>query len=68
MASIRTAAEDTGLRRELGYRDLVLFSMAGVIGTRWIAAAARSGPSAVTIWILGTIFFFVPQAFAIARL
>jgi amino acid transporter len=63
-----TATGTAGLRRELGYRDLVLFSMAGVIGTRWIAAAARSGPSAVTIWILGTIFFFVPQAFAIARL
>ncbi len=71
MASTRTPgtiAEAAGLRRELGYRDLVLFSMAGVIGTRWIAAAARSGPSAVTIWILGTAFFFVPQAFAIARL
>jgi glutamate:GABA antiporter len=61
-------SEKAGLRRELGFRDLVLFSMVGVIGTRWIAAAARSGPSAVTIWILGTIFFFVPQAFAIARL
>jgi amino acid transporter len=63
-----TPAESTGLRRELGFRDLVLFSMAGVIGTRWIAAAARSGPSAVSIWVLGTIFFFIPQAYAIARL
>jgi len=56
------------LRRELGFRDLVLFSLAGIIGIRWIAAAARSGPSAVTIWILGTVFFFIPSAFAIARL
>ena len=56
------------LRRELGFRDLVLFSLAGIIGTRWIAAAARTGTSAVTIWIATTVLFFIPSAFAVARL
>jgi glutamate:GABA antiporter len=65
------AAETTpqpALKRELGFRDLVFFSVAGVIGTRWLAAAAQMGPSSVSLWVLAAAFFFIPSAFAIARL
>ncbi len=56
------------LRRELGLRDLVLFSIAGLIGTRWLAAAAHTGPGSVSLWILAVVFFFIPSAICIARL
>lgn len=57
-----------GLKRELGLRDLILFSLAGIIGTRWLAAAAQTGPAAVVLWIAAAVFFFIPSAFAIGRL
>lgn len=56
------------LKRELGLRDLVLFSFVGVCGTRGAAMAAQIGPGSLTLWVLATVFFFVPSAFAIARL
>lgn len=56
------------LRRELGLRDLVLFNLAAVIGIRWLAAAARAGPSSFVLWLLAAAFFFVPSALAVARL
>ena len=30
--------------------------------------AAQMGPGSITLWVLATVFFFVPSAFAIARL
>lgn len=62
------ATPQPALRRELRLRDLVLFSLAGLIGTRWLAAAARTGPGAVSLWILATVLFLIPSAFCIARL
>ncbi len=56
------------LKRELGLRDLVLFSFVGVAGTRGAAMAAQMGPGSITLWVLATAFFFIPSAFAIARL
>jgi amino acid transporter len=56
------------LQRELGLRDLVLFSFAGVASTRGAAMAAQMGAAAVPLWILGTALFFIPSAFAIGRL
>ncbi|HEX4021293.1 MAG TPA: APC family permease [Acidobacteriaceae bacterium] len=56
------------LRRELGLRDLILFSIAGLIGTRWLAAAAQTGPGSVSLWILAVLFFLIPSAICIARL
>lgn len=61
-------AAPPSLRRELGLRDLILFSLAGLIGTRWLAAAAHTGPGAVSLWILAVVFFLIPSALCIARL
>ncbi len=58
----------TGLRRELGLRDLVLFHVVAIVGLRWIALAAQAGPSSITLWLLAFLFFFLPQAAAVMRL
>lgn len=58
----------TALPRELGLRDLILFSFLGVANTRGAAMAAQLGLAAIPLWILATLFFFIPSAFAIGRL
>jgi amino acid transporter len=56
------------LRRDLGLGDLVLFNVAAVLGIRWLAAAAHTGPGSLTLWVLAAVCFFVPSALAVARL
>ena len=56
------------LRRELGLRDLVLFNVAAIVSTRWIAAAAHAGSGSLSLWVLAALFFLVPSAFVVARL
>ena len=61
---------DTGpeLKRELGLRDVTLFAIACIVGTRWIPAAAHAGPGSVTLWLLAALMFMVPLAIAVAAL
>lgn len=56
------------LRRELGTRDLTLFSIATIVGVRWIASAAHAGPGAILLWVLAALFFLVPLAVAVTAL
>src|SRR3954470_15786290 len=56
------------LKRELGLRDLVLFNVAALLSTRWIAAAAHAGSGALTLWVLAAALFLVPCAFSVASL
>ena len=56
------------LKRELGLRDLILFNLAAVVSTRWIAAAAHAGSGALTLWAFAGIFFLVPCALVVAQL
>jgi amino acid transporter len=56
------------LKRELGLRDLVLFNVAALVSTRWIATAAHAGPGSLSLWMLAAAFFLVPSAFAVAHL
>jgi amino acid transporter len=56
------------LNRELGLRDLTLFAIACIVGTRWIASAAHAGPGSILLWFLAAIFFVVPLAIAVAAL
>jgi glutamate:GABA antiporter len=60
--------EGPSLRRELGLRDITLFAIACIVGTRWIAAAAHAGPGSVTLWLLAAVFFVVPLAVTVSRL
>ena len=57
-----------GLRRELGVGDLTLFTIACIVSTRWPSVAAHAGPSSVTLWVLGAVFFVLPLAVAVATL
>jgi amino acid transporter len=56
------------LPRTLGVRDLVLFNLVAILGLRWTATAAKSGPSAITLWLLAAALFFIPQGLAVAEL
>lgn len=54
--------------RALGLRDVVLMNVVAVVGLRWIARGARTGPPSVTLWTLAWIAFFVPLAVSVASL
>ncbi|HXB70490.1 MAG TPA: APC family permease [Candidatus Acidoferrales bacterium] len=56
------------LRREMGLRDVTLFAITCIVGTRWIPAAAHAGPGSVTLWLLAAVLFMVPLAVAVAAL
>lgn len=56
------------LRREMGFRDVLLFNIAAILGPRWIALAAYNGTTSVSLWILAALFFFVPSAFIVSEL
>jgi amino acid transporter len=64
----RQTVAGPALPRELGFRDLALFALLGVSGTRGAALAAQTGFSSITLWAAAAVFFFIPSAFAIARL
>lgn len=56
------------LRRALGFRDLFLFYIVTGFSLRWIATAAAAGPSALVIWIIAALGFFVPLVFTVLEL
>jgi amino acid transporter len=60
--------ESSQLKRELGLRDLTLFTIICIVGTRWIPTAAHAGPGSVTLWLLAALFFMLPLAVAVATL
>jgi amino acid transporter len=56
------------LERALKTRDIVLFNVAAIVGMRWIALAAASGPASLFLWVLAALVFFIPQGFAVIAL
>lgn len=56
------------LRRTMGFWDVLLFNIAAVLGPRWIAAAAHSGTSSISLWVLAAVLFFLPTALIIVEL
>src|SRR6476661_3904756 len=60
--------EMTKLRRVLGFRDLVLFYLVTGFSLRWIATAAAAGPSALVIWVVAALGFFVPLVLCVLEL
>src|SRR3954463_9458517 len=62
------ADESHDLKRALGLRDLVLFNLVAVVGLRWLATAAKAGPSALVLWVLAALLFFVPQGLVVTEL
>ena len=39
-----------------------------MVGIRWLAAAAHTGPGSITLWVLAAGLFFVPLALSVAAL
>ena len=60
--------EPTTLRREMGFRDLILFYLVTGFSLRWIAQAASAGPSSVIIWIIGALALYLPLVFTVLEL
>lgn len=54
--------------RALGLNDVILMNIVAVVGLRWIARGARTGPASVTLWILACLTFFIPLAAAVSEL
>lgn len=62
------ASPEQKLRRELGLRDITLFAISCMVGTRWIPAAAHAGPGSISLWLLAALFFVIPLAIAVGTL
>jgi len=56
------------LKRELGFRDVILFYIVSGLSLRWIATAAAAGQSAIAVWVLGFCGFFLPLAGCVLEL
>src|SRR5271170_6147797 len=56
------------LRQTMGFRDLVLFYVVTGFSLRWIAQAAGAGPSALVIWVLACVAFYVPLVCCVLEL
>jgi glutamate:GABA antiporter len=54
--------------RAMGFRDLVLFYVVTGISLRWIATAATAGASAVTIWFIAWLVFYIPFVLSVMEL
>ena len=58
----------TAFIRAFGLWDVVAMNIVAVVGLRWIARGARTGPPSITLWVLAWLMFFVPLAAAVAEL
>ncbi len=58
----------TELLRALKVRDIILFNIVAIVGTRWISLAAATGPSSISLWIFALVLFFIPQCVAVIHL
>jgi glutamate:GABA antiporter len=56
------------LRRVVRLPDLVLFNITVVVGVRWLAVSARTGPGSITLWVAAVVLFFIPSALVVGGL
>src|SRR5437868_7348120 len=71
IASDSSASGEAGaprLRRVLSFRDLFLYYSVTGFSLRWIATGAAAGPSALVIWVVAALGFFVPLVFSVLEL
>jgi glutamate:GABA antiporter len=52
----------------MGFRDLLLFYLVTGFTVRWISPAAAAGPSAVVIWLMACLAFYIPLMFTVLEL
>jgi glutamate:GABA antiporter len=58
----------TRLHRAMGFGDLLLFYLVTGFTVRWIATAAAAGPSAIVIWLVACLAFYIPLMFTVLEL
>jgi amino acid transporter len=56
------STQETGLRKELGLRDLVLAQVLCVVGSSWVGVAAKLGRAHVVFWLVAMALFYLPLA------
>ena len=56
------------LRRTLRTSDLVLFNLVAVLSLRWMATSAAAGPSALVLWAMAGLLFFLPLGLAVSEM
>ncbi|HMC61393.1 MAG TPA: APC family permease, partial [Candidatus Solibacter sp.] len=56
------STQETGLRKELGLRDLVLAQVLCVVGSSWVGVAAKLGRAHVVFWLVAMLLFYLPLA------
>src|SRR3989442_15757772 len=57
-----------GLRRVMGFPDVVLFFITAGVTLQWVAPASAAGPSAITVWFIAFATMAIPLAFAIVEM
>src|SRR2546428_11109886 len=70
-SSEHTATSSTrapGLRRVMGFGDVVLYFITAGINLQWVAAASVAGPSALTVWFIAFAAMAVPLAFSVVEM
>jgi glutamate:GABA antiporter len=56
------------LRRALGTRDVALFMVTAGCSPQWAAQAAATGPSSLTVWVIGALGMFLPLSVCVVFL
>jgi amino acid transporter len=56
------------LHRSLGVRDIVILTVAAIIGLQWLSSAAQMGPPSLLLWVLAVLIFFFPLAVTVIEL
>jgi glutamate:GABA antiporter len=64
---------DPGLQahppRVMGLRDVVLFNISAIVGLRWLTtSSSQFGASALLLWAVAMVLFFIPSAIAVREL
>jgi amino acid transporter len=55
----------TELKREISFRDLILFNITAGVTLRWISFAAAAGVFSLFIWGFSFLVFFLPLAYVV---
>ena len=63
-----STTQTAGLRRVMGFGDVVLYFITAGINLQWVAAASVAGPSALTVWLIAFAAMAVPLAFSIVEM
>jgi amino acid transporter len=61
-------SQSPGLHRTLGVMDLLFLNIAAILGIRWLSTAAQMGPSALVLWVLAVLIFFIPSGLTVMEL